>query len=126
MLTQLLPADMASVANNFFTRNGTGSAAGRAAASTAQVVDPVRSSGWGGLLGSFSGHSFFHSAAWAKTLEGAYGYRPVYLTVDDGGTARALLPLMEVDSRLTGRRGIALPFTDECGPLYKDQVWAHR
>ena len=31
-----------------------------------------------------------------------------------------LLPLMEVDSWLTGRRGISLPFTDECEPLYPD------
>jgi lipid II:glycine glycyltransferase (peptidoglycan interpeptide bridge formation enzyme) len=30
------------------------------------------------------------------------------------------LPLMEVDSWLTGRRGIALPFTDDCEPLCPD------
>ncbi len=29
----------------------------------------------------------------------------------------ALLPLMEVKSRLTGRRGVCLPFSDFCGPL---------
>ncbi len=41
-----------------------------------------------------------------------YGFTPVWLAAD-----HSLLPLMEVDSWLTGRRGIALPFTDECGPL---------
>jgi hypothetical protein len=30
---------------------------------------------------------------------------------------KSLLPLMEVDSWLTGRRGVALPFTDHCDPL---------
>ena len=30
---------------------------------------------------------------------------------------QGLLPIMEVDSWLTGRRGISLPFTDECEPL---------
>ena len=41
-----------------------------------------------------------------------YGFTPVWLAAD-----HSLLPLMEVDSWLTGRRGIALPFTDDCGPL---------
>ena len=117
---------MAAVTNSFLTRNGAGSVAGRAAASTPQVVNPSGSSGWGAFLGAFSDCSFFHTAAWAKTLEGAYGYTPVYLTVEEAGAVRALLPLMEVDSRITGRRGIGLPFTDECGALYEDRIWAHR
>ena len=41
-----------------------------------------------------------------------YGFTPTW-----GGEGTSLLPLMEVDSWLTGRRGIALPFTDECVPL---------
>ena len=126
MLMQRLQADMATVSNSFLTRNGAGSAAERAAASTPQVVNPVRSPVWNILPGAFSDHSFFHTTAWAKTLEGTYGYTPVYLTVEEAGSVRGLLPLMEVDSRVTGRRGIALPFTDECGPLYEDPVWAHR
>ena len=32
----------------------------------------------------------------------------------------ALLPMVEVNSWLTGRRGVSLPFTDECEPLYSD------
>ena len=34
----------------------------------------------------------------------------------------SILPLMEVDSWLTGRRGIALPFTDECPPLCESEA----
>lgn len=45
-----------------------------------------------------------------------YGYRPCYLRLG-GATPRAILPLMEVDSWLTGRRGVGLPFTDRCEPL---------
>ena len=41
-----------------------------------------------------------------------YGYQPVWQKVGD-----SLLPLMEVNSWLTGRRGITLPFTDDCEPL---------
>ncbi len=37
------------------------------------------------------------------------------------GGLRALLPLMEVDSWLTGRRGVSLPFTDDSEPFYADE-----
>ncbi|HEY1788678.1 MAG TPA: GNAT family N-acetyltransferase [Verrucomicrobiae bacterium] len=126
MLTQRLQANMAAVANKSLRGQGAGSSSERAAAATAQMVNPVQTSDWGVLLAGFSNYSFFHSAAWAKTLESAYGYTPVYLTVEEAGAVRSLLPLMEVNSRFTGRRGIALPFTDECGPLYDDDAWAHR
>lgn len=33
----------------------------------------------------------------------------------------ALLPLMEVRSALTGLRGVSLPFSDFCGPLWMDR-----
>jgi hypothetical protein len=36
--------------------------------------------------------------------------------VENGGL-RALLPVMEVDSWLTGKRGVSLPFSDVCGEL---------
>lgn len=36
------------------------------------------------------------------------------------GKIAALLPLMEVNSILTGKRGISLPFTDYCEPLLTD------
>ena len=34
-----------------------------------------------------------------------------------GGRLESLLPVMEVNSRWTGRRGVSLPFTDACGLL---------
>jgi CelD/BcsL family acetyltransferase involved in cellulose biosynthesis len=127
---QRLQADMAVAANSEIARACAGSCEGsltaRAAAAVVQVVNPVRRPDWGGLVAGFSDFSFFHGAAWAKTLEGTYGYAPIYLTAEEEGTVRSLLPLMEVNSRLTGRRGITLPFTDECGPLYEDSAWAHR
>ena len=64
--------------------------------------------------------SFFHGAAWAKTLQGAYGFTPVYFTASEADGRSSILPLMEVNSWLTGRRGVALPFTDDCEPLYSD------
>lgn len=62
--------------------------------------------------------SFFHGAAWVKVLTETYGYEPVYFVSDESG---AVLPMMEVSSPLTGRRAVALPFTDICEPLCADK-----
>lgn len=61
--------------------------------------------------------SFFHGAAWTRVLTETYGFTPVWQAK---GTS--LLPLMEADSWLRGRRGIALPFTDECAPLCESET----
>ena len=61
--------------------------------------------------------SFFHGSAWAKVLAESYGFTPVYFTAGKADEIKSVLPLMEVNSWLTGRRGIGLPFTDECEPL---------
>jgi hypothetical protein len=39
---------------------------------------------------------------------------------DETGQIKAGLPMMEVNSPLTGRRWVSLPFTDHCAPLYDD------
>jgi len=48
---------------------------------------------------------FFTGTAWAKVLAGTYGCAPAYFLLQEAGAARALLPLMEVDSWLTGPPG---------------------
>jgi hypothetical protein len=68
-----------------------------------------------------SGGSFFHTSFWARVLHDSYNYRPCYLTRVHNGAFTALLPLMEVRSFLTGRRGVSLPFTDYCDPIMSDQ-----
>ena len=73
------------------------------------------------MLAQHPDASFFHSTKWAAVLEGAYGFAPSYLVVSEAGRLRSLLPLMEVNSWLTGRRGISLPFTDDCEPLREDE-----
>lgn len=85
-------------------------------------VDPAADPRWDGRLASFPDASFFHTAAWARVLADTYGFKPVYFALTEGETLRALLPLFEVDSWLTGRRGVGLPFTDESGPLCPDDA----
>ena len=81
------------------------------------VVDPLQYPGWDALLNAHPNSSFFHSAAWARVLHETYGHRPLYFCRFADGRLVELLPVMEVSSRWTGRRGVSLPFTDHCPVL---------
>lgn len=79
--------------------------------------DPLASDNWGKLISNQPEASVFHGTAWAKALSQTYGFKPVYLTAFRDQKPVAALPLLEVDSWLTGKRGVSLPFTDECEML---------
>jgi CelD/BcsL family acetyltransferase involved in cellulose biosynthesis len=81
-------------------------------------IDPLVGDAWDVLVSLRGEHSVFHRSAWAKVLVESYGHRPVYLRVLRDGIEVALVPLMEVRSCLTGRRGVSLPFADFGGPLW--------
>jgi hypothetical protein len=85
-----------------------------------QILDPRTCSSWDELLLCSPGASFFHSSAWAPVLSESYGYTPLYFTVIENGKLRALVPVMEVNSILTGKRGVSLPFTDYCEPIINE------
>jgi lipid II:glycine glycyltransferase (peptidoglycan interpeptide bridge formation enzyme) len=82
-----------------------------------KLVNPVYDPEWDRLAISHPNYGFSHSAAWARVLSKTYGHEPVYLGCSRRGELAALIPMMEVRSPLTGRRGVCLPFTDFCGPL---------
>jgi hypothetical protein len=91
-----------------------------ASSEAARMLNPLEISDWDRRVGALPGATFFHSQAWARVLNRTYGYEPLYLVEADGDAYRALLPLMEVRSWLTGRRGVSLPFTDAVEPLGSD------
>jgi hypothetical protein len=82
-----------------------------------EIINPMTFSSWDERIRLLPGASFFHSSAWSGVLHAAYGYTPLYFTIFDGATMTACLPVMEVSSLITGRRGVSLPFTDFCEPL---------
>lgn len=86
-----------------------------------RIVNPLEFPGWDDALLSMENHSIFHSSHWARALVEAYGYTPLYFSAIEAGKLKALIPVMEVNSILTGRRGVSLPFTDCCEPLALDQ-----
>ncbi|WP_373500726.1 lipid II:glycine glycyltransferase FemX [Desulfococcus sp.] len=87
---------------------------------TIEILNPLGVRGWDRLVLEFPGCTIFHSAAWARVLAESYGYAPQYITLKKGGRLLAVLPVMEIQSFLTGRRGVSLPFSDLCPPLVQD------
>ena len=82
-----------------------------------EILDPRYIDNWDDLVLATRCYSFFHSSFWAKVLAQTYNYRPLYFTILDNDKITGLLPVMEVKSRLTGHRGISLPFSDSCDPI---------
>jgi hypothetical protein len=59
----------------------------------------------------------YHTPEWRDTLLSTYGYEPIYLGCMEGDRLAALMPMMLVQSWLTGRRLVSLPFSNVCGPI---------
>jgi hypothetical protein len=86
-----------------------------------EVVDPTGIPGWDDRLASHTEATVFQTAAWARVLCDTYGYQPAYfLAKDQDRRVAALMPFMEIQSWFTGKRGVSLPFTDECAPILPD------
>lgn len=110
-----LPVPVESVAPTHAFGIGTG---GQIATETASIVrlDSLDEH-WDTRVAANPDSTFFHGASWPRVLRDTYGFSLNFFVRRDGAAVRAVLPLMEVDSWLTGRRGISLPFADECPPL---------
>jgi hypothetical protein len=87
-----------------------------------EIIDPVDYPRWNELIASCRGSSFFHSSNWAAVLMESYSYRPLYFARRQGVEISELVPVMEANSFLTGKRGISLPFTDICEPIVQDEA----
>jgi len=86
-----------------------------------QVIDPRVSPVWDEFVAQQAEGSVFHSTAWARVLLETYHYQPrYYVLTDASGDILAGVPLLLVNSRLTGRRLVGLPFSDMCPPLVRD------
>lgn len=82
-----------------------------------EILDPLSNARWESLVTSHPESHIFHSSAWARVLSKTYRHRPFYLHLVQDNKTLALVPVMEVASVLTGRRGVCLPFSDFCSPL---------
>jgi hypothetical protein len=85
-----------------------------------QILDPINDPDWDHVVALHRDAGCFHTSAWAKVLYKTYDHRPFYLQFSRRHRLAALIPLMEVRSLFTGRRGVSLPFSDTCEPLIFD------
>jgi hypothetical protein len=85
-----------------------------------RLLDPIHEPFWDHVVTLHRDANCFHTSAWAKVLHQTYSHRPFYLQFSCRRTLAALIPLMEVRSPFTGRRGVCLPFSDACEPLAFD------
>jgi len=67
--------------------------------------------------------TIFHHPAWLETLAGTYRYRPFVISVMDGGSIVTGMPFMEVRLPFSGKKWMALPYTDYCWPLGSSDGW---
>ncbi len=84
-----------------------------------QIINPLESPDWDEALPFFNDASIFHTSNWARVLSETYRYKPLYFTSTENGKMIALLPAIEIASRITGKRGVSLPFTDACEVMGK-------
>jgi hypothetical protein len=84
------------------------------------IIDPLQRPDWDAQIEGHPQSTIFHGSRWARVLRETYGHVPVYVCGVEGERLTSVLPLMEVASRWTGRRGVSLPFTDACASLDRE------
>jgi CelD/BcsL family acetyltransferase involved in cellulose biosynthesis len=81
-------------------------------------LNPLHDPRWERFLEGHPEASVFHTAGWLEALRRTYGYEPVaYTTTPPGQDLTNGLVFCRVQSWLTGRRLVSLPFSDHCQPL---------
>jgi FemAB-related protein (PEP-CTERM system-associated) len=75
---------------------------------------------WDAFVDSHPAATFFHRANWRRVASEVFGHRPHYLTEMRKGDVAAILPLVEVRSRLFGHALISNAFCVGGGPLVVD------
>ena len=81
-------------------------------------IDPLSDPCWDLLVQNHPRASVFHSTNWLQALRAVYGYKTVAVTTCLPGTPLTnAIVFCDVQSWLTGRRFVSVPFSDHCEPL---------
>ena len=85
-------------------------------------IDPITDSRWAEFIVRHPSASVFHTPAWLTALHQTYGFTPLALTTSPPGSKiEDGIPFCRVNSLLTGKRLVSLPFSDHCQPLSAPQ-----
>lgn len=86
------------------------------------TIYPLQDARWDGFIENHPNASVFQSRAWLAALNAEYGYKPLAVTTCGPATPLTnAIVFCDVDSWLTGRRLVSLPFSDHCEPLVDSQ-----
>jgi Acetyltransferase (GNAT) domain len=84
--------------------------------------DPLNDPRWDLFVSQHPRASVFHSSPWLKALNRTYGYPVIgYTTSAPGEALESAMVFCRIESWLTGRRLVSLPFSDHCDPLIDRQ-----
>jgi hypothetical protein len=82
------------------------------------TIDPLIDERWSEFVEQNMRSSLFHQVGWLKALWRTYRYRPiVFTTSPPGSPLDSGLVCCEIQSWVTGRRLVSLPFSDHCDLL---------
>lgn len=85
-------------------------------------LDPISDPRWPSFLNLHSKASVFHTPSWLQALARTYGYQAAVFTTSPPGTPLTNgIVCCRVESWLTGRRLVSLPFSDHCEPLVSNE-----
>ena len=94
--------------------------------STVHQVRPLLDNRWVDFVHRCPHSTIFHTRPWLEALHKTYGYEPVVFTTSPpGAVIENGLLFCRVNSWLTGRRLVSLPFSDSCEPLVEDVANMH-
>ena len=82
-----------------------------------KIINPIEFKNWNKIVEELPGTSIFYTSNWARVLSETYGYVPKYFCTFSNGCLTGLIPAMEIDSMITGKRASVLPFSDHVRPL---------
>lgn len=81
-------------------------------------IEPLNDHRWKSFVETHPRASVFHSLPWLESLSRTYGYQPVaFTTTPPNKELQNGMVFCRVESWLTGRRLVSLPFSDHCEPL---------
>jgi hypothetical protein len=81
-------------------------------------TDPLTDSRWPEFISRHPSSSVFHTREWLTALQRTYGFIPAVLTTSPpGAEITNAICFCRVNSWLTGKRLVSLPFSDHCQPL---------
>ena len=88
---------------------------------TIYKLDPLTNQRWHEFTNRHEDASAFHSVCWMQVLNRTHGYQPIVYTTSAPSEDICNGALFcRVDSCLTGKRLVSVPFADHCQPLVAD------